>query len=315
MFIAHCAGGKKKGSDKEDGEDKKYEGRATRMKFSPKYSTISQIVIQISTAMSLWQRLRAKYIDALPAASIDWTDLDAYRLAIPIGLLYHFCFFGLLVYLTYENTKTILSNNFLSPVGTDSAGQVCQSVPVATTGIFHGDARGNWDSQGGSKFYRNESVYTMQFQGTSVTNDVYTASLVKMTKELKYLGMKSTRRDMIWSLLAWATLTLTDSVNHMRFTLNGDPTVIFGNTISYTNLVRAAFMTPFEQCTPGGSDNYMIDDYDTVPPVFAQAYNGRYDASKSSWFLQIPPAVDQAANSLSSPCPNVFGFDDYGFQV
>ena len=119
----------------------------------------------------------------------------------------------------------------------------------------------------------------------------------------------------MWSLLAWATVTLTDTVNHVRFSLNGDPAVIFGNTISTTNFVRAAFMTPYQQCTPGGSDNYMIDDYMTASPVFGQAYNGRYDTAKSFWFLQIATAVDKATNTLSSPCPDVFSFDDYGFQV
>ena len=265
--------------------------------------------------MSLWQRLRAKYIDTLPAASIDWTDLDAYRLAIPIGIMYHCCFLGLLVYLTIGNTITIRNNNFLTPVGTINTDQVCQHVPVASTGTYHGDARGNWDSRQGTKFYNNESLYTLKFQGTSITDDVYTASLLKMTNQLKYLGMKSVRRDMMWSLLAWATVSLDDPVNHMHLTLNGDPTVIFGNTISYTNLVRAAFITPYQLCTPGGSDNYMIDDYMTVPPVFAQAYNGRYDTAKSSWFLQIATAVDKATNTISSPCPDVFSFDDYGFQV
>ena len=118
-----------------------------------------------------------------------------------------------------------------------------------------------------------------------------------------------------WSLLAWATISLDDVVNHMQLTLNGSPTVIFGNTISSTNLVRAAFMTPYEQCTPGGSDNYLINDDATYPPLFAQGYNGRYDNSKTFWYLQIAPAVDQATNMVDSPCPNVFSFGDYGFQV
>ena len=149
--------------------------------------------------MSLLQRLRSKYIDTLPAASIDWIDLDAYRLAIPIGILYHFCFLGLLIYLTLENTRTIMNNNFLSPVGTINTDQICQHVPVASTGSYHGDARGNWDSQTGSNFYKNESLYTLKFQGTSITNEIYTASLVKMTNQLKHLGRISTRRDMMVS--------------------------------------------------------------------------------------------------------------------
>jgi len=166
-----------------------------------------------------------------PPSDLDLDDVKAHGLFSPIVFCHVLVFAGLLLGFCSSNYQAEMGKAFLSLSG-NSSSQTCWEVPRTVTGLFTADKRGYWSTSPEARV--NESIFSLLFSGTSITTDQYKMTMNAFAGRLEKVGTKQSRRDLMWSAVAWSSLHFSDHSTNMAFSTNAQPAVIVqGSTLWY----------------------------------------------------------------------------------
>jgi len=150
--------------------------------------------------------------------------------------------FFFIVYYTITGISGATEAFYMSLDGSDEY-QLCYEVPAVLTGTYIADKNGYWNTE--SKFDESLAVYQLDFIGTEVTQEQYTATMTAFEDSVKYLGEKSAVRDLSWNLMAWSTANLENANGMSMFTLADAHTIFEGlEVVSYTTYGYQGECTP-----------------------------------------------------------------------
>lgn len=197
-------------------------------------------------------------------------DLRRRGLAVPLTSLHVALFCTLLAVSTYFNFTSTMGQEFLSLQGNSSA-QTCQEQLQAVTATFLIDYKGRWSTD--PKFLSNESIYSLRFDGATISLSEYQRSIRAFVDKISRVGRRSAGRSFIWSSVAWATFSATDHATRLSFRTLAAPEVVVSDA-TFTDISKRCRIKPSIDLLPGSfklSVSYPI----TWPPDNADLVHQR----------------------------------------
>lgn len=158
---------------------------------------------------------------------------------------------------------------------------VCDPLPVSVTGKFEGDLYGSWNTK--PSFFQNSSLYVLTFTGSAVKLNEYQASMRKFSERLKAIGQRTAKKDLSYSLIAWAAFNVNDAASRMSFYTTAKADTIFSNLA----VASVAISSRKGVCQKTG-------------------LVGSYDRSSSLYSITVPKdavPVPTPTNAPNSPVP------------
>ena len=222
-------------------------------------------------------------------------DLNKYHLAFPLALLYCGGFMGLLVYLTYSGTVTLVGQKYLSLENSDS-NSVCTTLPQAVTGLFEGTWDGTWITN--SSFQYSKSIFKLEFTESHIDNEAYTKVMNSFAQQMNVYGQKGISRASLWSELIYASYSFRDTASHMHFFSSADASDMFDTQI-YTSTISSQYGTCKTSNSTGGkfifarldeATSCIVVSVPILPPV--DYINARF------------PVGGPLEQALVDPCPH-----------
>ena len=178
-----------------------------------------------------------KILEAAPGlGGADKSDLESRGILLPLILLYGMMWFGALIYFAVTGALAVSNRIFINLDGT-SSDTICTTVPAVTTGAFQADSWGNWETS--PKFGYNSSIYVLEFQGSKIDEQGYSALMARYTARLKALGAKAAVRNTAWSLIAWSTFKFSDPTTNSNFYSTASADVLFNANIWGASIASA----------------------------------------------------------------------------
>jgi len=281
--------GKKKGKGKDKGKDKgKGKGKGKdRGKDSVNEKVKGRRDVQVAIPVDDQERprpktflgiLNEKILEAAPSlGGADKEDLAKRGVALPLIILYTLIWFFSLIYLSVTGAIGMTTRVFVNLEGSSSDTE-CTTVPATTTGVFLADTLGNWETQSG--FQYNRSIFALEFKGSMLDNDEYSAMMSRYEKKLKALGTKASKENVASSFIAWSTFQFSDPETHSRFSSTVKPEVLFNS-----HVWGASISSSRGFCTNNGKTSTFSTK------IGGNFVNGRLE-------LQIPLEEDPITNRL-----------------
>ena len=226
--------------------------------------------------MSNLDRIKEKLLHALPESkSIDTGDLERLGWAHGLSIFYILLYAALLVYFVASGTVGEMAKKFLSLDAPSSDIATCESVPVAVTGTFYADRKGQWSNSKG--YDKTSAVYRLDLTGTTARPEEYTKAMQQFAAQVQAVGARQAGYDIVSSLIAWGVFrTVPDIEVNMQFRPYSQIEKIFGGLYSYKPIIS--------------SEEGLCDTFEFANPV--------YTSSDNIFSTPIPPSTDSAAPTL-----------------
>ena len=210
----------------------------------------------------------------------DWKETGW---AVAIVILYYLAFFWAFFYFVYSLTLTGSSTTYLSLQG-NSKVQTCDEIPITVTTTIYGDVYGRWSSD--PLFLNNASIFALEFAGTNITTEQYTATMTSFKNQLKTLGAKAANRDVGWNSVMWSAFEFHDVKTGMTFYSIADPAYLYKSYVLMgllTSAADGACINPFQLANWDVSGNY-LSYISKVPAVsHAHTYAGGIPYNYTGW--------------------------------
>jgi len=161
---------------------------------------------------TMLQQVHDLLLETLPEKNRD--DLDVLGLAPYIALFNIFLWLSVFLGLLFTGIQTELSRKFLALTAPPASDAKCSTIPIAITGTFLCDTRGNWNTH---TDWGNTPVYSLQMTGTTVTRSQYEDMMISFTKDVVSLGARMQSMDLISAQIAWSLFQATDADTQTLF--------------------------------------------------------------------------------------------------
>lgn len=195
------------------------------------------------------------------SGSYDVLDLDIRgALAFPIVSVYWTIYLSVFVYLLISTTYDTVNTPYLSPQSISADGAICESVAITLTATYEGDTNGIWDSS--RKFNYSESLYEVQFTGTEMDNNEFSASMQAIQMNLAKIGFRS--NDYAWSLIALSAGSAYDDNYNLLSTSNG-----LGNIIFNVPVTSVSFGSKKGVCNMTDINTNVMTNFDTYTGILS----------------------------------------------
>ncbi len=243
--------------------------------------------------------------------SIDIETLPRWFQVVLI-LFYAVGSIGLLGYFTYTGVQGGISAKYISLDGSSDI-QDCTTVPKSVTGSFGADSYGKWSSD--SAYQANAEIYSLEFEASTLNIEEYETSMATFDASLKALGQRVGTRDLIFSIIAWTTLTLYDTDKKLTFSTTADIPSIFKSLelAAFEVYSSNGYCDPTALATTGSTADGSATGALMMPPSFyihadgekvefsfelevddTDTDTGAFDMSQDPMFLEgFSPCIDQ----------------------
>jgi hypothetical protein len=217
-----------------------------------------------------------------PQTKADVHDLRKTGFAQLITIAFIASYLIALIYNSVIGHRQLRNEAFLSP---DLYAGECNEVPLAITSLYEADATGKWDTEPG--YVPTKSMYAMDLRGTKVTNEDYPDVMRLFQDALEKEAVKSSTRDLSYSMLALASYNLKDEETQMNFFTNARAEKVFGTSVfasgltnthgwcpeSYGTYDADAGMIKFHiDFTPGENAPYDSNVHNLCPQLYASDF-------------------------------------------
>jgi hypothetical protein len=190
---------------------------------------------------------------------------------IPFSIILLFLFLGIFLAAFVPGYLDSVSNRYLSPINLADP-DLCEEVTLANTGTFLATRNGYW--QGSKGFDFSNSTYQFSMTSLSMTREEYARFMADTFVKLKVLGKVAERHDLTYNIMLWMTYVITYNGNAaQRFTLSGDPLVVFNRDTVYGALssdfgdCRASSQSSFDKSTGRIQLRYDMASFFSDPAV------------------------------------------------
>lgn len=204
----------------------------------------------------------------------------------------------------WQNVELLVSQNYVS-LSPDTKGTECRVVPNTLIGTFEASYKGYWETDI-RNFHRNESAFVMKLNGAQFTSSDYERQMDTIAKELAVIGRQAQSRNVLSSLIYWATFKLNHP--YLFFYSSAEPGVIFNGQIAHANMAS----------TNGVCDvvSSMSRQLGRTEGFVARPLSAKYDISMQKIILRMPVIKASRGNAKSSsmimvqPCPEQGNWTD-----
>ena len=152
-----------------------------------------------------------------------------------MACIYFVVYLVAISYFTYSGALDESAKSFLSIENKNNVDITCNEIPLSVTGVFNFDLSGNWQTE--STFLSNETIFSLSFSGSSITNDYYKQAFQRFKNDIKNIGIRGSFRDVAWNLVALSSYRSFDDVGNMMITPSTSAGVAYDNTIFTTSIV------------------------------------------------------------------------------
>jgi hypothetical protein len=202
-------------------------------------------------------------------SDVDHGDLKRSKLAIPLTTIYILLFLGSLVATFYVTLQNTIGKQFLSLDGSNNF-QNCEMQPQPITSKFSADFLGRWSTN--PSYTSNNTIYELSFFGSLISDNQFRSTMEGFRRELYELGVRSSRRDFVWSAVAWSTFRAHNRETGMTLLTNAMPNIVLDDLTTKSDVyANRCLVKPVISMT---SDSTKIDiEYDIRWPVVTGQLN------------------------------------------
>ena len=219
--------------------------------------------------LSTFERVLERLVQALPqSTAVDVNDLKKRGLAEGLALFYIVFYLSVLLYLLATGTQSEQSREYLSIIAPKASTAICKQIPVPATGTFLADSSGRWSTDPG--YDPTMPIYSLALSGTEVTDDQFAAVMRNFSTQIRSLGKKMLKYDVMRSRIVWAFSSIGDQ--NAKMTLR--PNALFQQMfLMVFPIGHPGLASVRGVCSPGATQEYdyptsriQIDfPYDPVP--------------------------------------------------
>ena len=170
-------------------------------------------------------------------------------------MFYIVFYISVLLYLLATGTQSEQSREYLSIVAPSASTAICKQIPVPATGTYLADSSGRWSTD--PNYDATMPIYSLALSGTEVTDDQFAAVMRIFSSQIRSLGKKMLKYDVMRSRIAWTFSSIGDQ--NAKMTLR--PNALFQQMfLMVFPIGHPALASVVGVCSPGATQEY---DYPT----------------------------------------------------
>lgn len=182
--------------------------------------------------LTFLQKVEEKLLQSIPDSKIiDSNDLIATGCGRWIAITHFLVYATTLFFLLISGTNSEYNRKFLAISEPKSSEAVCETVPVAVTGVYQADINASWSTR--QTFLSDKPIFELILTGSSVTRTEYTRVMQKFSSEVKTAGANMASYDVISAQIAWALFQSQNNDSNMRLRTYARLNKIFQGMSSY----------------------------------------------------------------------------------
>jgi len=271
----------------------------------------------VFTRTSFFEYCHEEFIKSLPSTEIK--ELPSFYM-YSVGFVVHATTFGFFLYFFITSFSAAISEKFLALSG--SSGH-CNDVLSSPSATLLADYNGYWEGE--ALFSYSESLYNFQMNNwaTNLSNYQYVMGVMLGENSLQVVGELAVNYNLASNLLTWMSysgIVISENSEKQKFTMNGDPTVIFdrkhqrGSIGNYFGDCNAESSTTFNSGTSMMSITYNYAEFTNNPNCSGtvnladMGYNPAFDGEYFSLSYDVRSLASAVAVNQQVQYPDNFWF-------